>query len=47
MRRKKKCPESEFNEFEPCLKSAKIRFQLSACLNHETLDTIFSGTKHM
>ena len=45
MRRKKKCPESEFNEFEPYLKSAKN--QLSACLNHETLDTILSGTKHM
>ena len=28
---------SEFNEFEPPLKSAKNRFQLSAGLNLETL----------
>ena len=31
---------SEFNEFEPSLKSAKNRFQLSAGLNLETLNTI-------
>ena len=37
-------PESEFNEFEPRLKSAKNRFQLSAGLNLETLNTILSGT---
>ena len=39
-------PESEFNEFEPRLKSAKNRFQLSAGLNLETLNTILSGTHH-
>ena len=32
--------ESEFNEFEPRLKSAKNRFQLSTGLNLETLNTI-------
>ena len=32
--------ESEFNEFEPRLKSVKNRFQLSSCLNFETLNTI-------
>ena len=37
-------PESEFNEFEPCLKFAKNRFQLSAGLNLETLNTILSET---
>ena len=31
------CPESEFYEFEPRLKSVKSRFQLSAGLNLETL----------
>ena len=31
--------ESEFNEFKPSLKSAKTRFQLSAGLNLETLNT--------
>ena len=35
---------SEFNEFEPRLKSAKNRFQLSAGLNLETLNTILSET---
>ena len=40
-------PESKFNEFEPCLKSAKNRFQLSAGINIETLDTILSGTNHI
>ena len=34
---------SEFNEFELRLKSAKNRFQLSAGLNLEKLNTIFSG----
>ena len=32
----------EFNEFEPRLKSAKNRFQLSADNNLETLNTILS-----
>ena len=36
--------ESEFNEFEPRLKSAKNRFQLSAGLDLETLNTILTGT---
>ena len=35
---------SQFNEFEPWLKSAKNRFQLSAGLNLEKLNTILSGT---
>ena len=35
-----KDPESEFNEFEPHLKSAKNWIQLSAGLNLETLYTI-------
>ena len=39
--------ESDFNEFEPRLKSAKNRFQLSACLSFETLNTILSGTNHI
>ena len=39
--------ESEFNEFEPRLKSAKNWFQLSASLNLETLNTILSGTNHI
>ena len=33
---------SEFNEFEPRLKSAKNRFQLSVCLNLENCNTILS-----
>ena len=37
-------PMSEFNEFEPWLKSAKNRFQLSAGLNFEKLNTILSET---
>ena len=38
-------PESEFNEFEPRLKFAKKnRFQLSAGLNLETLNTILGET---
>ena len=39
--------ETEFNEFEPCIKSAKNRFQLSAGLNRKTLNTILSGTYHI
>ena len=39
--------ESEFNEFEPRLKSAKNRFQLSTGLNFETLITILSETNHI
>ena len=31
----------EFKEFEPRFKSAKTRFNLSAGINLETLDTIF------
>ena len=38
---------SEFNEFEPRLKSAKNRFQFSAGLNFEKLNTILSGTNHI
>ena len=33
-----KIAESEFNKLEPCLKSAKNRFQTSADLNLETLN---------
>ena len=40
-------PLSEFNEFEPRLKSAKNQFQLSAGLNLEKLNTILSGTNHI
>ena len=38
---------SEFNEFEPRLKYAKNRFQLSAGLNFEKFNTILSGTNHI
>ena len=38
---------SEFNEFEPRLKSAKYWFQLSAGLNLKTLNTILSETNHI
>ena len=38
---------SEFNEFEPRLKSAKSLFQLSAGFNLKTLNTILSGTNHI
>ena len=38
---------SEFNEFKPRLKSPKNRFQLSAGLNLETLNTILSGTNNI
>ena len=39
--------ESEFNEFERRLNTAKNRFQLSTGLNHETLNTILSETNHI
>ena len=39
-----KLPESEFNDFEPRLKN---RFQLSAGLIFETLNTILSGTNQI
>ena len=42
-----KSPEPEFNKFKPRLKSAKNRFQLSADLNFETLNTILRGTDHI
>ena len=35
----KQTPEPEFNEIEPRLKSSKNRFQLSASLNIEILNT--------
>jgi len=38
---------SEFNEFELRLKSPKNRFQLSAGLNLEKLNTILSGPNHI
>ena len=38
---------SEFNECKPRLKSPKNRFQLSAGLNLEILNTIWSGTNHI
>ena len=41
------CPKSEFNEFEPRLKSAKNRFQLSAGLNLEKLNSILSGNNSL
>ena len=40
-------PEDEFKEFEPQLKSAKNRFQLSAGLNLKKLNTILSETNHI
>ena len=40
-------PESEFNEFEPRLKSAKNHFQIITGLNIETLITILSVTNHI
>ena len=42
-----KQPVSEFNEFEPRLKFAKNRFQLSDSLNLEKLNTILSGTNQL
>ena len=44
---KLKNPVSEFNEFYPRLKFAQTRFQLSAGVNLETLNTILSGTNHV
>jgi len=38
---------SEFNEFEPRLKSAKNRIQLSSGLNLKKLNTILSETNHI
>ena len=38
---------SEFNEIEQRLKSAQNRFQLSAGLNLEKLNTILSGTNYI
>jgi len=38
---------SEFYEFEPRLKTAKNRFQLSAGLDFEKLNTIFCGTNYI
>ena len=38
---------SEFNEFEPRLKSAKNQFQSSAGINLEKLNTISSKTNHI
>ena len=40
-------PVSEFNEFEPRLKSAKNWFKLSAGLNLEKNNTILSETNHI
>ena len=40
-------PVSEFNEFEPRQKSAKNRFQLSADLNLEIMNTILNGPNHI
>ena len=40
-------PEAEFNEFEPRLKSAKNRFQLSAGFNPEKFNIILSGINHI
>jgi len=39
--------ETEFNDFESRLKSAKNYIYLSAGLNLETLNTIFIGTNHI
>ena len=39
--------ESEFNDFEPRLKSTKNRFQLNAGINLEKFNTIFSETNHI
>ena len=40
-------PVSEFNEFNPRLKSRKNRFQLSNDLNLEKLNTILSEANHI
>ena len=42
-----KSSESEFNEFEPRLKSAKNRFQLSAGLDLKKITTVLSGINHI
>ena len=42
-----KWTESEINEFEPRLISAKKTGSLNACLNFEILDRILSGTNHI
>ena len=42
-----KRPESEFIEFEPCLKSTKNRFQMSVSVNLETLNTFLSRIDHI
>ena len=39
--------ESQFNELEPSLKSAKERFQSGVGLKLETLNTILTGTNHI
>ena len=39
--------ESEFNKFEPRLKSTNNRFQFSAGLNLETLNTILSEANNI
>jgi len=38
---------SKFDKFEPRLKSAKNRFQLSAGLNLEKFDKLLSGINHV
>ena len=40
-------PVFEFYEFEPRLKSAKNRFQLSVSFNLEKLKIVFYGTNHI
>ena len=42
-----KLKKSEFNKFEPRLKFAKNRVQLSVGLNFKTFNTISSGTNHI
>ena len=42
-----KSSESEFNEFESRLKSAKNRFQLSAGLDLKKITTVLSGISHI
>ena len=41
-----KCTVSEFDEFKRRLKSPRNRFQLSAGLNLEKLNTILRGINH-
>ena len=41
------CTESEFNDFKPRFKSPKNRFQFSAGLNLEKLNTILSETNYL